>query len=313
MTPRSMTESDLREVLDERSATVPPSSGRVDAVISRVRRRRRRAAATVLTAAVVIAVAVGSGLLVTRATSSPSGGHAPAYPRVDAGGVVVQQFSGNGQGTRSATVVWPNVNRVGATGLCQGSGDAVMQIAVDGVLDSSPCGPGAWYVSGDWSHTFPGIHSGQAVHLSVSVSGSVGQWSFALLNMDPHWTASGTSGVSFPQVNTAPHSPSPLVEPPGTYYDLGYYPNSDTFIYRAQGTAPTIILECSQAGRLAVLMNGHELGAVTCPNRTWSEQFLMIAPGPFELAGWHPGALVTVTLHWSGSPFVPYRIDLGTN
>jgi len=296
-----VSESDLREVLRERAAVLPPTANRVESVLARVRRRRRRVGIAAVGAVAAVGLVAVSSMLLSHATSAPaSGGN--VYPRVYAGGTLVHQFSGNGPAIASAIVAWPPADRIGTTGNCQNAAGAVLQISVNGASTSVACTQGPWLVTGPWTNAFAGLRAGQRVQLSISLSGAVGQWSFALLKMDPHWTES-TTGRS--------HGPIPARN--GSSVDLGFFPNDDNFIYTARSTHPAFTIECSQAGRMSLVIGGRVLGTAMCPDSTWAAVPFTVPPGSFESIGWRPGAVVTVTLHWSGARFVPYRLDLSEN
>lgn len=70
--------------------------------------------------------------------------------------------------------------------------------------------------------------------------------------------------------------------------------SSESFRLDKTDDDAVILLECSQAGALTLLLNTNKVGTVSCPAAPWSLQRVEISPAELAGMGWVAGQKVTL-------------------
>ena len=226
------------------------------------------------------------GPAVRRGPSHP----ALVFPDVYAGSVVSGQVAGFGRQTRSTTLQWPAGERLALVLQCSAAGGYVdiSTGAGSGNLDTACAGPGPNMID-DAATYFPDVEPGSQVTLTVTVTGPVtGPWAVAVLNRDPRWLHGGTPAQMF-QGRHLQHWVS------------GGISGSMSTRLTAADARPAFVLTCGQPGRLTLLLNGQDVGAIRCADATWSQQVLPVSTQSLAAAGYLPGRTSTIGFGWEGS------------
>ena len=302
-----LSEAELRAVLRDWTADLPPLPGRVDAVHRRVREHRARVAASSVAALTAVALVVAGVAVVgshrtkavAPAVKKPTVA-ALMFPSVFQGGTVRGQATGVGATQQTITLIWPAHDTTRVVYRCTGAGDTgVIGIEVPG-YDSvaTGCLGSQVGILDLTSSLLVAIPSGTPVRMTVSTSGSVtGRWGVAVLDVDRHWL----DGVA----------PAPTYDGEKllTFLRAGAKRGgSVTFTVTKPASAMTMVQECSEAGTLGITINGHFLMSTLCPDQAWSPQRTQIPPSFLTALGWVVGARVTLSMTWSGSDDPPAGI-----
>ena len=72
--------------------------------------------------------------------------------------------------------------------------------------------------------------------------------------------------------------------------------SSESFRIDKTDDDAVIVLECSQAGDLTLLLNTNEAATVTCPAVPWSLQRVALSPAELAGMGWVAGQQVTLSV-----------------
>lgn len=297
MADTGIDEEQLRSVLEQWTVGLADEPGRTTAVRGRIlRRRRRRAigsvglAAAVLVAAVVVVGSVGGTASpqpappVKRPTPAP----ALAFPTVFAGGTVAGQAAGVGAGEQTVVLTWPAASNAKVYYRCHGSVDDGFTISVPG-YDSvgTVCGSGELTGLDLSSSKLVAIPSGARVVMTVDTAGDgLGAWSVAVVDTDPHWVDVGLT------------APEKTFEGRKLATSLRGSSGGSSESFRIDKTDDdaVIVLECSQAGDLTLLLNTNEAATVTCPAVPWSLQRVELSPAELAGMGWVAGQKVTLAV-----------------
>jgi hypothetical protein len=301
-----LTETELRVAFREWTSGLPGTEGRSTAVRRRVRRRRQLVAtgsAVAAAAAVVLVVALGPwGAHATKLDVPPIKKPAPvvslpSFARAVQGGVVVGQVAGAAGESRTLSVRWPAKGRAQVLYRCGRPDvgpvrdDAWIRMEVagsDGV--ETLCVPGQVTPFDLTLSKLGTIPAGQDVDLVVTTSESDGPWAVAVLDTDPHWVDGYVAG---PRTL----GPRRLVS---SFRGGSAGTSSESFRIDKTDDDAVLVLECSEAGRLAVLLGGNEVGAVTCPDSAYSAQVVQIPLAELASDGWVVGHDVKLALKGSG-------------